>query len=137
MILKEEHSILHSRYRSNGDVMKCICHKKMHTLICLKNVSCHRRLSGLLKRLSPNPEQLQQYNTHAGSTWSVILPVMKMEGFIIPRIRLCFYKQTTKLRVVHNASDRKDSPSLNDCLFTGSNVRQNISNTLLTFRCIE
>ena len=38
MILKEEHSILHSRYRSNGDVMKCNCHKTMYTLICLTNM---------------------------------------------------------------------------------------------------
>ena len=43
-------------------------------------------------------------------------------------------KQTTKLRVVYDASAITDSPSLNDCLHTGPNFGQNILEILLRFR---
>ena len=43
-------------------------------------------------------------------------------------------KQTSKLRIVYDASDRGNGPSLNDCLYTGPKFRQNIVEILLRFR---
>ena len=43
-------------------------------------------------------------------------------------------KQTTKLRVVFDASAKCDGPSLNDCLHVGPNFGQNILEILLRFR---
>ena len=43
-------------------------------------------------------------------------------------------KQTTKLRVVYDASAKTDGPSLNDCLYTGPNFRQSNLDILLRFR---
>ena len=43
-------------------------------------------------------------------------------------------KQTTKLRVVYDASARADGPSLNDCFYTGPNFGQSILDILLRFR---
>ena len=43
-------------------------------------------------------------------------------------------KQTTKLRVVYDASARANGPSLNDCLYTGPNFGQSILDILLRFR---
>ena len=43
-------------------------------------------------------------------------------------------KQTTKLRIVYDTSAKVDSPSLNECLFTGPKFQQNILNILLRFR---
>ena len=43
-------------------------------------------------------------------------------------------KQTTKLRIVYDASARDKGPSLNDCLFSGPKFDQNILDILLRFR---
>jgi len=42
-------------------------------------------------------------------------------------------KETTKLRVVYNASARSGGPSLNDCLYTGPKFNQNVFDILLRF----
>ena len=42
-------------------------------------------------------------------------------------------KQTTKLRIVYDASARNGGPSLNDCLDTGPTFGQNILDILLRF----
>ena len=41
--------------------------------------------------------------------------------------------ETTKLRVVYDASAKTDGPSLNDCLHTGHNFGQKILEILLRF----
>ena len=43
-------------------------------------------------------------------------------------------KETTKLRVVYDASSRSGGPSLNDCLYTGPKFNQNVFDILLRFR---
>ena len=43
-------------------------------------------------------------------------------------------KQTTKLRVVSDASTKIDGQSLNDCLYTRPNFGQGILDILLRFR---
>ena len=43
-------------------------------------------------------------------------------------------KETTKIRVVYDASARSDGPSLNDCLHAGPKFDQKILNILLRFR---
>ena len=43
-------------------------------------------------------------------------------------------KQTTKARIVYDASARSDGPSLNDCLHAGPKFDQRIFDLLLRFR---
>ena len=43
-------------------------------------------------------------------------------------------KQTTKLRVIYDASAKTDGPSLNDCLYADPKFGQNIMDLLLPFR---
>ena len=43
-------------------------------------------------------------------------------------------KQTSKLRIVYDASARSNGPSLNDCLYAGPTFGQNIMDILLRFR---
>ena len=42
-------------------------------------------------------------------------------------------KETTKLRVVYDASVRSEGPSLNNCLYTGPKFNQNIFDILVRF----
>lgn len=43
-------------------------------------------------------------------------------------------KETTKLRIVYDASARSDGPSLNNCLYTGPKFDQRIMDILQRFR---
>ena len=45
-------------------------------------------------------------------------------------------KQTTKVRVVYDASAKKSGgPSLNDCLYSGPPLSETIADVLVRFRC--
>ena len=46
-------------------------------------------------------------------------------------------KQTTKLRIVYDASAQNKGPSLNDCLFCGPKFDQNILDILLRFHTFK
>ena len=101
-----------------------------------------RRLHCLLKRLQQNPEVLREYN-------SIICD--QLERGIIEEVgdsevtsNVIHYlphhavirhdKETTKVRVVYDASARSSGPSLNDCLYTGPKFNQRILEILLRFR---
>ena len=44
------------------------------------------------------------------------------------------YKETTKLRIVYDASCKSNGTSLNDCLYTGPVLSQRIMDVILRFR---
>lgn len=100
---------------------------------------CHKRLKGLLQRLRQNEEILAEYNTiiHNQIQQGIIEYVddSKCQSNTIhylphhPVVRRD--KDTTKVRVVYDASARSNGPSLNDCLYTGPKFNQNIFDLLL------
>ena len=47
---------------------------------------------------------------------------------------ICTDKQTTKIRILYDASARDKGISLNDCLLSGHKFEQNILDILLRFR---
>ena len=91
---------------------------------------CRKRLTGLLKRLHQNPEQLREYDSVINDQLSKGI-VEVVEDPTASKSRRIHYlphhgvvrhnKETTKLRVVYDASARSTGPSLNDCLYTGPN----------------
>jgi len=103
-----------------------------------------RRLQGLLKRLHHHPEVLQEY--HAILQEQLQLGIIEKVSneycesadssihYLPHHAVIRKDKQTTKLRIVYDASARDKGPSLNDCLFSGPKFDQNILDILLRFR---
>ncbi|KAL5497136.1 hypothetical protein EMCRGX_G013555 [Ephydatia muelleri] len=112
------------------------------TLLDNLNLS-QRRLCNLLRRLRQDPSLLQRYDT-------VIKEQIK-EGIVevvpdpwAPVVEKVHYlphhgvirddKQTTKLRIVYDASAKEGGPSLNDFLYAGPPFGQFIFDILVRFR---
>ena len=103
-----------------------------------------KRLQGLLKRLSQHPEVQQEY--HAVIQEQLRLGIVEKCSdqlrqssndaihYLPHHAIIRTDKQTTKLRIVYDASARDNGPSLNDCLFSGPKFDQSILDILLRFR---
>ena len=105
------------------------------------------RLESFVRRLKSNPELLRQYDQVIQEQLQVniIEPVSDEERFAkkdspimihyLPHLAvLRADKKTTKLRIVYDASAKKDGPSLNDCLYAGPSLTPLIFDILLRFR---
>ena len=102
-----------------------------------------RRLQGLLKRLRHHPEVLQEYNAiiQEQLTLGIVEKVSDDSSEARDDIHYLPHhavirtdKQTTKIRIVYDASARDKGISLNDCLLSGPKFEQNILDILLRFR---
>ena len=119
--------------------------KEQHGLLPDNFENCVARLSSQLKRLRKDPEILKEYDS--------IIQDQLQSGIIEqvdcakrPDVGRVHYLPhhgvvrrdalTTKLRVVFDASSRpsSDSPSLNECLYSGPALTPTIFNVLLRFR---
>ena len=100
------------------------------------------RLLGLLKRLRNEPDILKEYDNvirdqlNKGIVESV---PERNEGskrthYLPHHAVIRQDKATTKLRVVYDASAKSMGPSLNDCLYSGPSLTQNIVDIMLRFR---
>ena len=108
---------------------------------------CHQCLQGLIRRLHRDPVVLEKYDS--------IIRNQIQQGIVehrenvrkdqeMPTTERIHYlphhavirrdKDTTKLRIVYDASARSRGPSLNDCLHTGPKLQQSIFDLLLHFR---
>ena len=101
------------------------------------------RLFNLLKRLQSTPDILSQYDAIIREQMKsgIVETVTSPGGGPIGRVHYLPHhavvredKQTTKLRIVYDASARSDGPALNDCLYSGPTFGQNILDILLRFR---
>ena len=103
-----------------------------------------KRLRGLLHRLRQNPSVLQEYDRIIQNQLNKGI-VQKVEDTEEPtgssKVHYLPHhavvrqdKQTTKLRIVYDASAKCDGPSLNECLYTGPKFDQSIMDIILRFR---
>ena len=101
-----------------------------------------RRLRGLLSQLRQTPDILREYHAtiqdqlKKGIVEMVPDSNAKVEGEVhyLPHHAVIRRdKETTKLRVVYDASARSGGPSLNNCLYTGPKFNQNVFDILLRF----
>lgn len=103
---------------------------------------CQRRLYSLLKRLRLEPRILQEY--HSVITDQIKGQIVEVVKDPLQKADRVYYlphhavirtdKQTTKLRVVYDASAKVNGLSLNESLYTGPSFGQSIFDILLRFR---
>ena len=99
-------------------------------------------LKNLLHKLKQKPGQLAIYNNiiedqlQKGFIEEVPNPGNTKLGHYLPHMAVAKDSTTTPVRVVFNCSARatKDQASLNDCLYVGPNLTENLGNVLLNFR---
>ena len=129
----------------NGKYQVRLPFKEDHELLPDNFLHSKIRLHSLLRRMQSKPEILAQYNNVIQEQLSegIIEPVpADSDGPVIGRGHYIPHreviredKNTTKLRVVYDASARvkEDSPSLNDCLYAGPPLSPLIYDILLRF----
>ena len=101
-----------------------------------------RRLKGLLEQLKNKKTLLVEYDSVIKTQLcqGIVEPVEDATGVdvagvhYLPHHAVRHDKQTTKVRVVYNASAWSNGPSLNDCLHSGPKFDQKILDILLRFR---
>ena len=104
---------------------------------------CLRRLNGLLARLRNEGDVLKEYDTviRTQLEQGIVEPVNSASEPDISGVHYLPHhavvrkdKETTKLRIVYDASARSNGASLNDCLHAGPKFDQKIFDILLRFR---
>ena len=119
--------------------------KEHHKLLPDNFENSVARLSSQLKRLRREPEILKEYDAIIRDQLQCGI-IEKVDHTKCPDVGKVHYLPhhgvvhrdalTTKLRVVFDASSKatKDSPSLNDCLYSGPSLTSTIFKILLRFR---
>ena len=102
------------------------------------------RLNSLLRRLKSKPEILEHYNEVIQDQLDKNIIEVVDEEQPAPEVGKVHYlphhevvrldKSTTKVRVVFDASCKRDGPSLNDCLYAGPPLTPLIFDVLRRFR---
>ena len=116
--------------------------KEGHPALADNYKLCLRRLHGLTKRLKQDPAILQEYDATIKNQiqQGIVESVEPSEDdpkcvHYLPHHAVVRQdKQTTKVRVVYDASARTTGPSLNDCLHVGPKLNTKIFDILLRFR---
>ncbi len=102
-----------------------------------------KRLHSLLRRLRQSPAILQEYDAviRKQVELGIVQQVPDSDFGIVGSVHYLPHhavvkqeKETTKVRVVYDASARAGGPSLNECLFAGPNFNQKILDILLRIR---
>ena len=121
----------------------CLPWKETHPTLSDNYQLSKKQLFGLLHHLKRHPSILWNYDAMIRDQLSkgIVEQVDESDHSIpgethyLPHHAVIRQdKQTTKLRVVYNASARDEGPSLNDCLYAGPNFGQNIIDIILRFR---
>ena len=116
--------------------------REEHPLLPDNHVGAVKRLSSLVTRLKANPDLLQEYDNIIQDQVKsgvvepandILVPVGSVH-YLPHRAVIREDKNTTKVRVVYDASAKGSGPSLNDCLHTGPSLNTLIFDILVRFR---
>ena len=104
---------------------------------------CEKRLQGLLRRLRQDPTVLREYDSiiQAQIGRGIVQEVECLEHTTVGQVHYLPHhavirrdKETSKVRIVYDASAKYAGPSLNECLYAGPKFDQRILDILLRFR---
>ena len=149
--IKQEEPSVHDNFKGtimfkNGRYEVSLPWKSTTTRLPSNRDLAGRRLDGLLKRLYHHPEVLQEYHAvmqeqlRQGIIEKVDETLQNTGNIVhyIPHHAIIRQdKQTTKLRIVYDASARGSGPSLNDCLHSGPKFDQSILDIVMRFRAYK
>ena len=99
-----------------------------------------KRLWSLLERLKREPEVLKEYDTVIKDQLnkSIVEIVDKEDVGELGKVHYIPHhavirrdKETTKLRIVYDASAKTSGPSLNECLYSGPAITHNILDIII------
>ena len=117
--------------------------KEHHPLLPDNHEVAVSRLNSVLKRLKRNPELLAEYNRiiEEQSSKGIISEVDPNAEIKVGHLHYLPHhpvirkdKQTTKVRIVYDASAKSAGPSLYECLCVGPSLISDISDVLMRFR---
>ena len=146
-ILKQERSV-HDEFEStiafkDGRYEVNLPWKEQYQILPDNFEMSRRRLMSLLQRLQRDPEILKEYDAVIKDQLNrgIVEIVDKKDVGEMGKVHYMPHhavirrdKQTTKLRIVYDASAKSSGPSLNYCLYTGPAMTQSIMDIILRFR---
>ena len=146
--IEEKESTLYDQFKTNvsfdGTRYQVVLPWRDHVTTIPDNYELSlRRLKGLLRRLRQNPTLLEDYNKAIVSQLEngiveIVSDLTSSDGervhYLPHHAVIKQDKQTTKLRVVYDASAKSTGPSLNECLHIGPKFNQRIFEILVRFR---
>ena len=139
---------VHQEFEENisfkdGRYEVCLQWKGEHPLLPDNYGLSLKRLQGLLRRLRQTPDILQEYDSviRKQLEQGIVQPAHYLgvvgEVHYLPHHAVIKQnRETTKVRVVYDASARSGGPSLNSCLHTGPSFNQKILDIMLRFRSL-
>jgi len=119
--------------------------KESHPIVPDNYQLSKTRLESLLRRLKSKPEVLEHYDEVIQEQLekSIIEPANMEQRKAVGKVHYLPHrevirldKDTTKLRVVYDASAKRGGPSLNDCLYSGLPLTPMIFDIMERFRAL-
>jgi len=129
---------VHQEFREStsskdGRYEVCLPWKKPRPILPDNYELSKKRLQGLLRRLRQTPDIFQEYDSviRRQLELGIIQPVSDSDLGVVGEVHYLPHhavvkkeRETTKVRVVYDASAKAGGPSLNECLYTGPSFNQ-------------
>ena len=127
----------------DGRYMVCLPWKEVHRPLADNFKLSLGRLTHLVEKLKEDPELCQEYSDIISNQLEAGI-IEEVPDDHHPEVGRVYYiphhpvirrdKDTTKVRIVYDASAKKAGPSLNDCLHAGPSLIPKIMDVLIRFR---
>ena len=117
--------------------------KNMHPALPDNYSLSYSRLASLITRLRKTPAVLSEYDSvirdqeSKGIIENVGVEPPGKVHYLPHREVVRSDKQTTKLRIVFDASSKRNGPSLNDCVYPGPPLSPLLMDIMMRFRCFK
>ena len=145
-ISPEEHDVVHQfkadvKFNDEGRYEVKLPFKESHEHLNDNFITSKNRLNGLMKKFKNDEKLLKEYNDIFVEQERLGIIEKAPENYCIGKTHYLPHraiirddKSTTKIRIVFDASSKKQGPSLNDCLHAGPSLTASLFSVLVKFR---